>query len=658
MALFQDAQQDAADLAELVNEDKDVTTRYGTNPKKSLPKAIREIEEAATAQRVVIDNLAAAQREDIYEKATPSVKGTFEAGFTFEDLFERGKFGTEPSETYWAFTGGSAGLPHVVTAGTDPTLGGPYEQVTLNVASDVSVSGGGSVQDYIDANLEPFKTVSDMLTYDYSSIADGNRVEWQGYHVQSDGGSNWGIMKKGDSTALTDDGGSVFVVVNDAVNGVWIEANLKGKSLNIKKFGAKNDNSTDTKPAWDAATTYLRNESAGGEIRFYGHYYFSATPIFYSAFIYQGGGKGTTSINVPVGTDGVKINPDPENSVSYLEMRDFSIRSNNTYPSVSQETGLKIDLTAACRRLNIRDVEIKGFTNGLDGKCPFYLCTFKNVNIEGIVPRDINDLANYTDDGSIGFASGFNDGAGDARDATTVTLINVFTSSFGTGIYNRYTSAMQLVNCVSERCFYGLLADKGVYGTMYQEWNKNAVRATGLYEPSGVDITAINEPSSWGPVTADTAATARASKFRTLSPSRGYHVYSDVNSLVIGTSTNYLEFNSVNGETITTTSAPPYRILGNYEIEVSFLKSNDPTVQGTYVFAILVKEDGEASYRTVRRGFLKVVADDDFIGTLQFNYKGVTKGNLSNFRVGVSRVDGEAFTIDPTSIDVIIREIE
>lgn len=151
MSLFDDAKRDAEDLAKLVNEDADVTTRYGENPKVSAPKAIREAQELANAQRVNIDNLAEAQREEIYQKVMPAVKGSFESGFTFEDLFERGKFGTEPSETYWAFTGGSSGLPHVVTAGTDPTLGGPYERVSLNLATDISTSGGVTVQDFIDS---------------------------------------------------------------------------------------------------------------------------------------------------------------------------------------------------------------------------------------------------------------------------------------------------------------------------------------------------------------------------------------------------------------------------------------------------------------------------------------------------------------------------
>lgn len=443
----------------------------------------------------------------------------------------------------------------------------------------------------------------------------------------------------------------------DIPGGVFqAEQNLK-RPYDIRSYGAIANNSTDTKPAWDALTLYIRQNFSGAEIRFEGNYFFSDTPIFYSAFIYQGGGKGNTSINLPDGKNGIQINPAPTNSVSYLDMRDFSIKANNTYPSASKETGLKLDLTASCRRLNIRDVDISGFTNGLDGKCPFYLCTFENMQITGIVPRDVNDIPNYTNDNSTGFASGFNDQAGDVRDATTVTLKNVFTGSFGIGIHNRYTAAMELINCVSERNFYGVLADKGLYGTMYQEWNKESVYARGTFEPSGVDITAINQSSSWGPVTAANISTAQASKFRSLSSARGYYEYSDITTLPVTTSTQYLTFNKLNGESITGTSTPAHRILGPYEVEVSFSQTNNPSAQGTYVFDIWVKEDDESTYRNVQRGFQKVVPDDDFIGTLQFNYKGIVRGNLSNFRVSVSRVDGEDISLLSSSTKAILRPV-
>ncbi|AUG84968.1 hypothetical protein MAELSTROM_49 [Pseudoalteromonas phage Maelstrom] len=439
-------------------------------------------------------------------------------------------------------------------------------------------------------------------------------------------------------------------------NSVQFKQNLK-KPYCIRAWGARADNATDTKPAWDALTLYIRQNFAGSEIRFEGNYYFSSTVIFYSAFIYKGAGKGNTSLNFPAGTNGVQINPAPENSVSWLEMRDFSIKSVNEFPSVNDNKGLNIDLTAACRRLNISDVDISGFKNGVDGKCPFYLCTFKNMQIIGIVERDINDIQNYTNDNSFGFASGYNSGAGDVRDATTVTLENVFTGSFGIGIHNRYTAAMQLVNCVSERNYYGVLADKGLFGTMYQEWNKESCLNRGIHKPSGVQLTAINETSSWGAFTASTVEAAMGSYQRSLSGERAYQVYTDVEPLVISTSTQYFEFKELNGEAITANSGPSHRIIGLYEVEVSFYKTNDPELQGTYIVDVWVKEDGEAAFRPVKRAFLKVQPDDDFMGTLMLNYKGVVRGEQSNFRVSMSRVDGEGFTVSGNDISATIRRL-
>lgn len=159
-------QQDVNNAADWANGDENTTVTMRLGQQADSPaKVIKRVDDLAEAQRDGIDalasaqydnidTLAAAQREDIYEKVTPSVKGTFEDGFTFDDLFERGKFGTEPNETYWAFTGGSANLPHEVTALTDPSAGGPYEQVTLNVASQVSTNNNSDVQFELERSIK------------------------------------------------------------------------------------------------------------------------------------------------------------------------------------------------------------------------------------------------------------------------------------------------------------------------------------------------------------------------------------------------------------------------------------------------------------------------------------------------------------------------
>lgn len=69
----------------------------------------------------------------------------------------------------------------------------------------------------------------------------GFKVSWRGYYSESDGGSNWGIVKTG---AHTDDGGSIFSI--DA--NTYVQANLKPGKIHARKFGAKGDDSFDDLP--------------------------------------------------------------------------------------------------------------------------------------------------------------------------------------------------------------------------------------------------------------------------------------------------------------------------------------------------------------------------------------------------------------------------
>ncbi|WP_428614306.1 hypothetical protein [Pseudoalteromonas sp.] len=157
--------------------------------------------------------------------------GSFEAGFTYTDINQVGTFG---GADYYIYTGGLTNLPHSVTAGTNPTLSSDYAQVFYGEIDNVQG---------LRTALNGFATVQDMRN-NITAQDSGNRVEWRGYYSESDGGSNWGIVKTGDSTSLVDDGGSIFVIVNDAVSGVWVEANTVGR-LSPAKFGAvENQDST------------------------------------------------------------------------------------------------------------------------------------------------------------------------------------------------------------------------------------------------------------------------------------------------------------------------------------------------------------------------------------------------------------------------------
>lgn len=71
-------------------------------------------------------------------------------------------------------------------------------------------------------------------------------LQWHGYFSAFDGGGNTGVLKTGDSSSLVDNGGSIFVITSDPVNGVWVEAKIRA-TLNIFKFGMMGvDADTDT----------------------------------------------------------------------------------------------------------------------------------------------------------------------------------------------------------------------------------------------------------------------------------------------------------------------------------------------------------------------------------------------------------------------------
>lgn len=122
---------------------------------------------------------------------------------------------------------------------------------TSRTASSISNDKGGSVQDYIDFNIPPFEGVAQMTSYDYTGVPEFTRIEWQGYYSQSDGGSNWGVLRFG---VHTDDGGSIFSIDTNT----YIEANLKGKSVSVKKFGTRADGATNDVTRISNAIAYAK----------------------------------------------------------------------------------------------------------------------------------------------------------------------------------------------------------------------------------------------------------------------------------------------------------------------------------------------------------------------------------------------------------------
>ena len=147
---------------------------------------------------------------------------------------------------------------YVVNNGTAAEIftDGDYS-ITVNnkngtlVFSRLSDGPSGMLDNTLIADLSQSYTFPTVSAMKASAIIfpDGKKIFWQGYHTQSDKGSNWGIVKTGPHV---DDGGSIFTLAD----GRYVEANLKGNRVNVLKFGAFTDGVTDSIGALDAATTF------------------------------------------------------------------------------------------------------------------------------------------------------------------------------------------------------------------------------------------------------------------------------------------------------------------------------------------------------------------------------------------------------------------
>ena len=97
-----------------------------------------------------------------------------------------------------------------------------------------------------------FKTVA-LMKASAVVFPAGKKIFWQGYYAESDGGSNWGIVKSG---THTDDGGSVFTLAD----GKYVKANLQGSKVSVLKFGAKgNDPLFDDAPYMNTLNAYIQS---------------------------------------------------------------------------------------------------------------------------------------------------------------------------------------------------------------------------------------------------------------------------------------------------------------------------------------------------------------------------------------------------------------
>tara|TARA_R110002049_G_scaffold282963_1_gene462943 strand:+ start:710 stop:3016 length:2307 start_codon:yes stop_codon:yes gene_type:complete len=160
MSIYQDSERDAADLAKLVNEDTDVTTRYGANPKISAPKAIRLIEASGADTVNQIQTDAANAIATLNTSRGFRVVGDFASGFTYELPND---VAVDASGNYWVYADINA-LPVTVSAGTAPSSP-TYTQTTFNQASAVTTTAGINAQQFIDNfELKIFQSPTDNLT--------------------------------------------------------------------------------------------------------------------------------------------------------------------------------------------------------------------------------------------------------------------------------------------------------------------------------------------------------------------------------------------------------------------------------------------------------------------------------------------------------------
>jgi len=112
--------------------------------------------------------------------------------------------------------------------------------VALDEASGKVFSGTAGTYPS-ETSTSAFVDVSNILTKSYKTISDaisasdhvvGQRIIWRGYYQESDGGSNWGVVKYGPHV---EDGGSIFSLGTDK----YIEANLTDSTrISVLKFGA------------------------------------------------------------------------------------------------------------------------------------------------------------------------------------------------------------------------------------------------------------------------------------------------------------------------------------------------------------------------------------------------------------------------------------
>lgn len=231
MSIYSDANRDASDFEELVNENTEVTTRLGPNPKKSFLRKQQENDAEFQASLTGYQAQVDSELEIVKDSRGFRVVGTFASGFTYELPNDVGE---DASGNYWIYSNAD-GLPFTVPPGTTPSSP-TYTQVTFN-----DLQGIVNLDEVSDLNLTVAREV-DLAT----AVVDDAPV-----------GTRYSITDRDGAPMIVQ---PVGLVANTYTrvglpSGRTLELNTN-KSINVKWAGATGDGATDDRPAIEAAYSF------------------------------------------------------------------------------------------------------------------------------------------------------------------------------------------------------------------------------------------------------------------------------------------------------------------------------------------------------------------------------------------------------------------
>lgn len=258
--------------------------------------------------------------------------------------------------------------------------------------------------------------------YGVPSVEDGSIVNVDGYYSQNDGGGGMFIFSAYSSAA--DDGG--ITIAPTVGLGRWIRQ-TDGKSISVKCFGAKNDNSAD-------ATTFIQKaidfmSVNGGVVYFPAGTYQVNSGAAYSYAIGMksnvslvGAGKDTTIISIPT-----KVEPP---AIFGVAAADVANAFNVTVSGLSFDGG------------------VSDFTGLPLGGGYEYSAGLKFVHGENITVRDCS-FYNFKGDGII-----FGDSVSWNAAATTLANVRVIDCDFDT-IFREAVFVVNCDGCMIRGCTFG-----------------------------------------------------------------------------------------------------------------------------------------------------------------------------------------------------------